>query len=430
MARTLPRPAAGVAALTALGLALAGCGSGSGGDAAADGTTTLTVAGWSLSTTPEFELLASLYEESHPDVTVEVKEYDASNYDTQLTADLAAGAGPDVYPIKSAFNFPTYQEGGQLADVSDVAAALDDTVGGVDAYTVDGATYAIPYRQDGWYLFYDADLFDTAGIDHPDGTWTWDDYVSTAKQLSAALPDADGTYSHTWQSVVQGFANAQTADLTYLDGDYSYMAQYYDWALDLQDSDATVDYGTASTNSLTYQGQFGTQKAAMMLMGSWYVATLISQQASGDADAFAWSFAPAPQLDAAATAAPVTFGGPTGLGINSAVDDDTLAVAKDFLSFVASEDAGVALAGIGIVPADLTDAVTDAFFAVDGVPQDDLARTAFSGQTIGLEAPIASVTPELQTILEEEHSAIMSGTSTVDAALADAATRAKDALGS
>ena len=35
----------------------------------------------------------------------------------------------------------------------------------------------------------------------------------------------------------------------------------------------------------------------MMPMGTWYIATLIAQQASGDADNFDWGIAPVPQLD-------------------------------------------------------------------------------------------------------------------------------------
>lgn len=64
--------------------------------------------------------------------------------------DLAAGTAPDMYVQKNLKNFFTYQDGGQLLDVSDVAEGLSDDVNGVSAYEVDGATYAIPYRQDAW----------------------------------------------------------------------------------------------------------------------------------------------------------------------------------------------------------------------------------------------------------------------------------------
>lgn len=109
--------AAGVALVAALSLT-ACSGGGSGDEAAADGPITLTLSGWSVSTTPEFQALADAFHEKDPDVTVEVKEYDATNYDTLMTADLAAGSGPDIVTQKNVKNVVTYQAGGQLMDVS------------------------------------------------------------------------------------------------------------------------------------------------------------------------------------------------------------------------------------------------------------------------------------------------------------------------
>ena len=123
--------AAGIVLVAALSLS-ACSGSGSEEATPADGPVTLTLSGWSLSTTPEFQALADAYHEKDPDVTVEVKEYDATNYDTLMTADLAAGSGPDLITQKNVKNVVTYQAGGQLLDVSDVE--LPDGIGGKDAY--------------------------------------------------------------------------------------------------------------------------------------------------------------------------------------------------------------------------------------------------------------------------------------------------------
>ena len=119
---------AGVAMAAAL--ALSACG----GDTASDdgGPVTLSVSGWAVSTTPEFQLLADGFEEKYPDVTVEVQEYDPVNYNTLLTADLAAGAGPDIITQKEVKFVSTFQEGNQLADVSDVE--IPDDLGGVEAH--------------------------------------------------------------------------------------------------------------------------------------------------------------------------------------------------------------------------------------------------------------------------------------------------------
>jgi multiple sugar transport system substrate-binding protein len=415
---------AAVAALT-----LAGCsGSTDAGESAdPDAPITLTLSGWSLDTTPEFQTLADAFHEENPNVTIELKEYDAAEYNTLVTADLAAGSGPDIITQKEVKYVTTFQEGGQLLDVSDVK--LPDGIGGAESYTVDGTAYAVPYRQDSWVLFYDKDLFDAAGVAYPDGSWTWDDYAAAAKALTTDT--SKGAYLHRWQSTVQGFANAQTGT-SVLDGDYSNLKQYYDNTLALQDAGYQVDFNTSTANQLTYQGEFGTQKAAMMLMGTWYTATLIAQQASGDANDFEWGIAPAPQLDAKTAGTdntPVTFGDPTGFGINANIDSAKVDAAKKFLEFAASEEGAQALAAIGITPALTNDAVVDTYFSVDGAPSDDLSKFAWSTHEVLPENPTSSKTATIQGILGDLHTAVMSGSASIDDAIKTAEDRVKNEVG-
>jgi multiple sugar transport system substrate-binding protein len=420
-----------LAALTALLLAVSGC-SGDSEDSEESGPITLTLAGWSLATTPEFKTLADGFKTSHPDITVELKEYDAANYDTQMIADLAAGKAPDVYVQKNLKNFYTYQNGKQLVDVSDVAAKLGPKVGGLSFYQVEGKTYAIPYRQDSWVLYYNKALFDKAGVKHPDGSWTWAEYAATAKQLTTGLKakgdKALGTYQHTWQSTTQGFALAQTAGASLESGNFAYLKPYYETALDLQTAGAQVSLGDATTNSLTYQAQFGKQQAAMMPMGTWYIATLLNQQAKGDADTFEWGIAPAPQLTKATTgtsATPVTWADPTGLGINPKISERKVAAAKEFLAYAASADAAKALAGIGVTPAD-NSSVAETIFSLKGAPSDDLSKFTFATHDTKPENPVSKYTAPLQNILKDLHTEILSGATPIDAAITKAQDRAKN----
>jgi multiple sugar transport system substrate-binding protein len=401
--------------------------------AESSGPVTISLSGWSLDTTPEFKLLADGFHEKNPDVTVELKEYDATDYNTLLTADLAAGVGPDIITQKEVKYLPTLQEGGQLLDVSDVK--LPDGIGGADSYKVDGKSYAVPYRQDSWVLFYNKDLFDAAGVDYPDGSWTWDDYASTAAELTSKLKGAGsaalGAYQHNWQSTVQGFANGQTGS-DILKGDYGYLKPYYERVLKMQDEGSQVDFNTAKANQLTYQGQFGKQNAAMMGMGTWFVATLIAQQASGDADDFPWGIAPIPQESSKTTGTdntPVTFGDPTGFGINAAIDSSKEKAAKAFLEYAASEDAAKALAGIGITPALLNDAVVDTYFSVDGAPTDDLSKFAFSTHKTEPENPTSSKAAAVQGILGDLHTAVISESVSIDDAIKTAEERVKNEVG-
>lgn len=426
--------AAGIAVVASL--SLAAC---SGGTAPAeekkDGPVTISLSGWGMTENPENEMawLAKAYEAKNPDVTIELKDYDAAQYDTLLTADLAAGVGPDLITQKNSLAVPTYVAGGQLLDVSDIK--VPEGIAGTDSYKIDGASYAVPYRMDSWVLYYNKDLYDAAGVDYPDGTWTWDDYEAAMDKLAAGLKNAGSAakaaYQHTWNTTVQTFAASQT-DGDVLGAKYSYMKPYYERALDLQKSGDQVDFNTATANKLHYIPEFGTQKAATTIMGSWFASTIISQQKSGDLDAFKWGIAPVPQRDDKTTGTdnvPVTYGGATGIAINANVDKDKLAAAKDFLKFVASEEAAVLLAGHGLSPALINDAVTKAYFAAEGAPTDELSAFAWATHDTHPEYPASEKSAAVAAILNDAHTAIMSGASSIDDALATAQDRVKNEVG-
>ena len=391
---------------------------------------TLTLSGWSLSTTPEFQTLADGFSTAHPDVSIELIEYDPAEYNTLLTADLAAGAGPDIVTQKEVKYLPVLVDGGQLLDVSDVETP--EGLGGTASYEVDGVAYAVPYRMDSWVLFYNADLYDAAGVAHPDGSWTWDDYVAALTELKAGLPDGTfPAYQHGWQSTVQGLANAQAgADI--LAGEFDHLAPAYERELAMQADGLQIDFNTRNSNQLTYQGEFGTQKAANLIMGTWFVATLISQQASGDADEFTWGIAPAPQLSADTAGTdnvPVTFGDPTGFGINAAIDDGKLEAAKAFLAYAASEEAASSLAAIGITPALTNEAVVEAYFAVEGAPTDELSQWTWATHETLAENPTSGQTAAIQNILNDLHTAVLSEATSVEDAIAEAQDRYANEIG-
>ena len=423
----------------AVSLALVGCSSNGGETPAAStfptGNVSISLSGWSLATTPEFKTLADGFHALHPNVTVNIKEYDPANYDTLLTADLGANSAPDIITQKTFKQFFSYVDGGALADISDVTGKLPASTNAKDSYTIDGKSYGVPYRQDSWVLYYNKDLFDKAGVKYPDGSWTWDDYAKAAKDLTTGLKAAGssalGTYEHSWQSTVQGFANAQSANglENIVAGNFDHLKPYYTRVLDLQTAGAQVPLGTVTTNKLTYQAQFGKQQAAMMPMGTWYVATLLSQAAKGDADKFNWGFAPAPQFDkstAGIDKTPVTFGDPTGFSINASLSDaDKLAVAKAFLEYAAGPEGAKALAAIGITPANTDDTVVSTYFSVAGIPTDDLSKFAWAKHTTKPENPVSKYTAGVQNILNTLHTAVLAGGTPIDQAISDAENQAK-----
>lgn len=424
-----------IAALTFIGSSLAACGSGNSADKQSDNaateereTQTITMAGWGLNSGVEFQTIAEGFNDSQDKYKVEIKEYDSSDYDTQLTADLSAGNAPDILPMKNMNMLYAYQSQGALRDITEVASALTETPKGIEDLVIDGSTYGIPYRMDAWVLFYNKDLFDKAGIAYPDGCWTWDEYVKVAKELNEKLPDSKGSYMHNWGDLTQGLATAQSPNADYLSGDYSYMVPFYERAIDLQDSGAQESFATIVTSQLGYASEFGKQKAAMVPMGSWLVGALINQQASGEADKFTWGIAPMPQVDSSTTCSdkvPNTLGTPTGMSVNASAPDSKTDAIDAFLTYIGSEDLALALAAAGNPPAHSNDEVTDALFAIPGMPQDDLSKFALSTYTFKLATPPSEKTAEIENILKDVNSEVMTESVTPQKGLEQATSEMK-----
>ncbi|GIG30162.1 ABC transporter substrate-binding protein [Cellulomonas marina] len=425
----------GLAATAATALLLGGCGSG--GEAAADETldpdapVTLTVSVWNLEGTPEFGALFDAYEAAHPNVTIEPVDILADDYPTKVTTMLAGGDSTDVITMKNVIDYARYATNGQLADVSDLAEETSD-LAGLDAFDQDGSYFALPYRQDFWVLFYNKAIFDAVGEEYPTDL-TWDEYAELAERITeeaaaAGVTPAEGqttygTYQHTWRSTVQAIADAQT-DGDQLSGDYEFFAPYYERALELQDAGATLDFSTASTQKISYRTMFTTGQAAMLPMGSWFIAGLLQAEAAGETDVD-WGIAPMPQAEDADEV--TTFGSPTAFAVNKNAENS--AAARDFVAWAASEEGAKAITAIGVVPSLQSDAITEAYFALEGMPTDETSRAAFEPDEVALEMPVAPTTSQVDQILNEEHQNIMTGSVPLEDALATMADRVQNEVG-
>ncbi|MBT1180701.1 carbohydrate ABC transporter substrate-binding protein [Bifidobacterium sp. CP2] len=427
-----------VTAACAAGLSLAACGSGT-TDADGrnpDGSVTISMAGWTLSTRPEFQALASAYEKTHPKVHIDVKEYSADDYDKQLIADLSAGKAPDVFPMKNLKMYYTYASPGALADLTDVAARYknDDNLAVAKDYVIGGKTYALPYRVDATVLYYNKTMLKKAGVDAPDGTWTWDDYLAVCRTLKKRLPaagykDAYPTYHHaSFQAIPQAIALAQQSkgsgvagqNALFFSGDYSYLKPMYKLFLKMQHEDLTLSYNTVSASKTTYQSQFGTEKAALLPMGTWFMGPLADQQKSGEANKFDWGVAALPQLTSKTVKHPVTYGDPTGFAVSANSPSAKQKAAKDFVAWAAGEQGAEVTAKTGSVPAYTSDKALDAFFAKKGLPRDKQSRDVIRKSVIKQENPVGEATQVIQDELNMAQSSILSETKTIDDALAKA----------
>lgn len=180
MNRTVPV----VAGLAGAALLLAGCAaSPAEGDASAE-EVTITYSNFISNGGNEenLEAIVAAFEDENPGITVEVTTLPYADYGTALQTDLAAGSVADVFDIEYA-NYAAYQANGVLAplEVSNPDAYRPSLL---EAYSTDGTSYALPSSFSTVVLFYNADLFDAAGLEYPTADWTWEDERAAAEAIT------------------------------------------------------------------------------------------------------------------------------------------------------------------------------------------------------------------------------------------------------
>lgn len=418
-----------LASAAAAAAPLAACGSGSGSKSGSgsggsgDGPVELTVSVWNMASTPEFQALFDAFHKANPTITIKPVDILAADYPTKVTTMLAAGDSTDVITMKNVIDYARYAGRGQLKDISQLASTGDGAkLGGLETFKQkDGKYYALPYRQDFWVLYYNKKLFDAAGKPYPTNL-TWDQYADLAKSLTSGSGTGKvyGTYHHIWRSVVQAISAAQTGgDL--LGTDYGFFTDQYQMALGLQDAGAVIDFGTASTQKIGYASVFENKQAAMLPMGTWFIAALLKDKKAGKTDAD-WAIAPMPQRPGASGI--TTFGSPTAFAVNKNAKHS--AAAEKFVQFATGSEGAKAIAAIGIVPALLTSDTRQSYFALPGMPDDAVSQKAFQPDKVVLEMPIGPKTSQIDTMLTEEHQLVMTKQKSIAGGIKEMDSRAKD----
>ncbi|MER7409516.1 MULTISPECIES: ABC transporter substrate-binding protein [Streptomyces] len=198
--RTLLTAAA--SALTAATGALAtGCDSGASARASGRGGR-LTYGVWDVYQLPAMRKAAREFERTHPGVTVEVQLTPNGTYWTKLRTACTSGTAPDVFWMNGP-NFGLYADSGQLLPL---ATDGPDAVVEPSAYPPDlfslyhwkGRQYGAPKDFDTVALWFNKKLFERAGVDPPDGTWSWEELIENARRLTDRRRGIHGIAAPVW----------------------------------------------------------------------------------------------------------------------------------------------------------------------------------------------------------------------------------------
>lgn len=136
--------------------------------------------------------------EAETGISVDVEALPPDQYWPRMRALAAAGQLPDVFYMSSGF-IAEWQSSNLLTnlqpylndtDLSRYYTGVLSTARFPDKQT--GDAYALPINWVGTVLYYNQDAFDAAGLDYPNDTWTWDDFLNAASTLTVDEND-DGT---------------------------------------------------------------------------------------------------------------------------------------------------------------------------------------------------------------------------------------------
>jgi multiple sugar transport system substrate-binding protein len=145
------------------------------------------------------------FEEGNPGINVTFENAESPDYADKLYTQAVAGDSPDVMFVWDNINYNLLQKGQllQLDDYFDSDYLEDFYPAIVNAHLMDGQLFGLPKYVSTVVMAYNKDLLDEAGIEHPSGDWTWDDYLAAYEATTRR--DADGKTVQWGNYVAQGY---------------------------------------------------------------------------------------------------------------------------------------------------------------------------------------------------------------------------------
>jgi multiple sugar transport system substrate-binding protein len=355
--------------------------------------------------------IVAAFEAENPDITVDVTTLPYGDYGTALQTDLAAGTAADVFDIEYA-NYASYQANGVLApiEVSNPAGYRQSLL---DAYSTDGKSYALPSSFSDVVLYYNADLFDAAGLDYPTSDWTWADEKAAAEKLTDTATGQWGdhqpvSFYEYYKALAQNGGQFLNADKTAVAFNSPEGIAAAEWLVNKSGTVMpTIEQGQGTADFDT--NLFKDGKLAMLHSGIWIFGALADVP-------FNWDIAVEPGNTQQASA---VFSNAVGVSATS----EHVAAASKWAEFLTSSDVMVQTrldAGWELPP--ISDEAQLATYLDKGAPAN---RKAVFDSLDGIALPpvVTVGQSEMQDIMGEELVEAQAGRKTVQEALASAEER-------
>ena len=320
--------------------------------AMADDTITLNFQMWS----DEEELfteLIRLYEAEHPNVKINMTCTPSSDYTVKLQTVLGGGGDVDMFGISSPPGLAEYVNKGAVRPLDDLIAAAGTNLTGVQSIlgsiAIDGKTYGLPYKTSSWFVVYNKDIFDAAGVPYPTGAWTWEEYAEIAAKLTSG-EGADKIYgslnfqptSMWWR--VPGNSMGATNPLN--DDELHAWMRAAEFCKSLSDAGSQPLYeDMAGDAGADYAGNFLQGKYGMFYNGDWVIEMLNTAIRNGDGNVN-YDIAPLPHWEGEQA---VTPGAAAVLMVTES--SKNAEAAYDFIAFCTGAEASKTLLAMDYFPA-------------------------------------------------------------------------------
>jgi multiple sugar transport system substrate-binding protein len=390
--------------------------------AMAEGTT-IRVALWDYSNTEYYKTMINGFKEANPGIDVEIIEFSAAEYSDTIVVKMAAEEDYDVIFMKGLPEMAALINGGRLMSLNELAEGYDFApYGGTEkSLEVNGELYGLPFRKDNNLIFYNKDLFDAAGVEYPTDGMTFDEYIDLAREMTSG-EGADkvyGTHVHTWASNVYMYPRF-VEEYVYNDAStWDALIPYYEAILELQEEGCIQNYGSLKSGNIHYSGVFYKQEAAMMQIGTWYINMLLENVPNEDEGiaSFNWGVCSVPNNYGITTENVVGGITPVAIGAYAKHPDEAWA----FLTYITGAEGAQVLARTGIVPAWAGQEVLDIFDGFhDEHPNAPEGLSKYiSGSNFIVEQPMDENGKAIVAVGDEMHSAIMTGSMSIEEAIAE-----------
>jgi len=144
------------------------------------------------------------FEGENPGIKVAWESAESPDYEDKLYTQAVAGDAPDVFFIWWSAGL---MEEGQLLPLEehfDDEYLADFYPANVVGMVYEGHLYGVPKYANAIAMAYNKTILDEAGVDHPDGSWDWDDFLAACEATTDPDKGQWGTYvMHEWGQPAQ-----------------------------------------------------------------------------------------------------------------------------------------------------------------------------------------------------------------------------------